>query len=360
MYIKEVYLKNFRNYKEEKIFLEEGINLFFGNNAQGKTNIIESIFLSSMGKSFRARKEKELIYFEEKEAIIETKFEKKDRKGKIKYIIEESGKKIYVNDISLKKTSEILGNINIVLFSPEDINIIKDGPANRRKFINMLISQVRPNYVYLYNLYYKILEQRNSFLKKTSIEKINIELLDIYDEKLAENAQKIYEYREEFINKIKEKINKIHNCVTEGKENIKIKYISECSDKEEFLEKLKNNRKNDLEKGYTTAGIHRDDIYFFINGKKIDVFGSQGQQRTTVLTLKQAELEVIKEEIGENPILLLDDFMSELDNKRKINFLKGIKNTQIIITCTEDFKIEDIQMNKFFIEEGKIIKKQKT
>ncbi len=357
MYIKEIYLKNFRNYEEEKISLEKGINLFFGNNAQGKTNVIESIFLSSMGKSFRARKEKELITFEKNNSEIEIKYEKKDREGNIKYLIEENGKKIFVNGISLKKTSEILGNINIVLFSPEDINIIKDGPANRRKFINMLICQLRPNYIYVYNLYYKILEQRNSFLKNATKENFNNNLLEIYDEKLSENAQKIYEYREEFINKIKEKIEKIHNDVTEGKEKIKIKYISDCFDKEKFLEKLKENRKKDIEKGYTTIGIHRDDIYFYINGKKIDTYGSQGQQRTAILTLKQAELEVIKEDIGENPILLLDDFMSELDNKRKINFLKGIKNTQIIITCTDDFKKEDLKMKKFFVESGKILKK---
>ena len=221
----------------------------------------------------------------------------------------------------------------------------------------MLISQLRPNYVYVYNLYYKILEQRNNYLKNETEETINTELLDIYDEKLSENAKKIYEYREEFINKIKEKAYETHKKVTEEKEEIKIKYISDCSDKEKFFKMLKENRKIDIEKGYTTKGIQRDDIYFYINGKKIETYGSQGQQRTAILTLKQAELEVIKEEIGENPILLLDDFMSELDNKRKINFLKGIKDTQIVITCTDSFEIENENFEKFYVEEGKILKK---
>lgn len=356
MYIKEIYLKNFRNYEDQTIKLKEGINLFFGNNAQGKTNIIESVFLCSMGKSFRARKEKELINFEKKEAKIEIKYEKKDREGNIKYLINENKKNIFLNDVSIKKTSQILGNINIVLFSPEDINIIKDGPANRRKFLNMLICQLRPKYIYIYNLFVKTLEQKNSYLKNITKEQKNDSLLDIYDEKLAESAVSINKYREEFIEKIKEKISKIHKNVTEGKENIKIKYISDCFDKEKYLEKLKENRNIDIERGYTTSGIHRDDLYFFINGKKVDTFGSQGQQRTAILTLKLAELEVIKDEIGEAPILLLDDFMSELDNERKINFLKGIENTQIIITCTEKINIENIEMESFFIENGKVLK----
>ena len=356
MYIKEIYLKNFRNYEDQTIKLKEGINLFFGNNAQGKTNIIESIFLCSMGKSFRARKEKELINFEKKEAKIEINYEKKDREGNIKYLINENKKNIFLNDVSIKKTSQILGNINIVLFSPEDINIIKDGPANRRKFLNMLICQLRPKYLYTYNLFVKTLEQKNSYLKNITREQKSDSLLDIYDEKLAESAVSINKYREEFIEKIKEKISKIHKNVTEGKENIKIKYISDCFDKEKYLEKLKENRNLDIERGYTTSGIHRDDLYFFINGKKVDTFGSQGQQRTAILTLKLAELEVIKDEIGEAPILLLDDFMSELDNERKINFLKGIENTQIIITCTEKINLGKIEIEGFFVENGKVLK----
>lgn len=357
MYIKKIKLKNFRNYKEQEVDLNNGINLFFGNNAQGKTNIIESIFLCSIGKSFRAKKDKELINFEENNLFLEINYEKKDREGKIKYLIGDNKKEIYINDIKIKKLSELLGNINIVLFSPEDINIVKDGPDKRRRFLNLLISQLRPNYIYVYNLYLKTLEQRNIYLKNITIENKNNELLNIYDEKLAEYAEVINKYRNEFIDKLKEKIDDIHKNVTEEKEILKIKYISDCFEKEKFLFNLKNNRNKDIERGYTGIGIHRDDIYFFINGKKVDTFGSQGQQRTTILTLKLAELQVIQDEIDESPILLLDDFMSELDNNRKVNFLKNIKNTQIIITCTDDINIENININKFKVENGQVFKK---
>ena len=356
MYIEEIKLNNFRNYNNQEIKLKNGINIFYGNNAQGKTNIVESIFLCSMGKSFRARRDKELINFNNNDASVEIKYLKKDRDGKIKYIIGEN-KNIFINNIQIKKMSEILGNINIVLFSPEDINIIKDGPSNRRKFLNMMISQVRPNYIYTYNLYLKTLEQKNNYLKNINIENKNDDLLDIYDEKLAEYGIIVNKYRNEFINKIKEKIKEIHKKVTKEKEEIKIKYISDCFNKEEFLEKLKENRNQDILKGHTSIGIQRDDIYFFINSKKIDIYGSQGQQRTSILSLKLAELEIIKEEIGENPILLLDDFMSELDSERRLNFLKNIENTQIIITCTEDIDIENVNINKYKVEEGNVIQK---
>ena len=356
MYINEIKLKNFRNYNNQEIKLKNGINLFYGNNAQGKTNIIESIFLCSMGKSFRARRDKELIKFEENNSNIEIKYTKKDREGNIKYIIGED-KNILINNVQIKKMSEILGNINIVLFSPEDINIIKDGPSNRRKFLNMMISQLRPNYIYTYNLYLKTLEQRNNYLKNINLENKNDDLLDIYDEKLAEYGTIINKYRDEFINKIKEKIEEIHKKVTKQKETLKLKYISDCFEKEKFLKDLRLNRRQDIEKGHTTLGIQRDDIYFFINTKKIDVYGSQGQQRTSILSLKLAELEIIKDEIGEYPILLLDDFMSELDEERRLNFLKNIENTQIIITCTDDININNVEINKYEVKEGIVYEK---
>ena len=353
MYIKKIKLKNFRNYSEQEIDLSKDINVFYGQNAQGKTNIVESIFLCSLGKSFRTNKEKELIKFNEKNTQIEIECQKKDREGKVIFSIGEK-KEVSINNVKIKKMSKILGKINIVLFSPEDINILKDGPAKRRKFINILISQIRPKYVYNYNIYLKLLEQRNNYLKKIEDNNFDENLLDIYDEKLAEYGFIINRYRNEFIDKIKEKINSIHKNITEEKEEIKIKYISDCEEKESFLKKIKENRKNDIERGYTSCGIQRDDIYFFINGKKVDIYGSQGQQRTTILSLKLCELEIIKEEIGEEPILLLDDFMSELDEKRKNNFLKNMKDMQIIITCTERLNYKNLKMKEFKVDEGKV------
>ena len=357
MYIEKIELNNFRNYKNEKIYLEKGINVFFGENAQGKTNIIEAIFLCALGKSFRAKKDKELIFFNENNASVKIEYKKSDRKGEILYKISDK-KQILINSINIKKMSEILGNINIVIFSPEDINILKDGPLNRRKFINMLISQLRPNYIYLYNLYLKVLEQKNNYLKEINEKNIYIDdnLLDIYDEKLAEIGANIYKYRNEFIEKIKERINSIHKKITDEKEEIKIKYISDCENKDIFFKELKENRKKDILRGFSSKGIQRDDIYFFINGKRVDIYGSQGQQRTLILSLKIVELEIVREELGEYPILLLDDFMSELDEKRKNNFLKNMKNMQIIITCTEKINIKNIKMKQYNVKEGNVLK----
>ena len=282
-------------------------------------------------------------------------YEKSDREGKIRLDIEDK-KTFSVNGIKIKKLSEILGNIYIVLFNPNDIDILKNGPAARRRFLDIMISQLKVKYVYNMNEYVKTLDQRNTYLRQIKYENKSEELLDIWDEKLAISGEKIYQYRYEFIEKIKNKINDFHNSITGGKENIEIKYESMCKSKEEYLKILKKNRSNDILKGYTHAGIHRDDFTIFINGRQVNVYGSQGQQRTSIISLKLSELEVIYDEIGEYPILLLDDFMSELDDKRIQNFLEKMKNNQVIITCTDKIKI-DTNENKFFkIENGKNLK----
>lgn len=354
MYINKIKLKNFRNYNEQEIELNKNINIIYGDNAQGKTNILEAIFLSSFGKSFRTSKEKELIHFGEEKCFVETEYQKKDRDGKIK--IEISNKKqISINGIKIKKLSELLGNINIVIFTPEDINILKDGPANRRRFLDMMIGQLRPNYVYYLNLYLKTIEQRNNDLRQIKEENKSQEMLDIWDEKLAEYGEKIYNYRVEFVDKIIRKINIIHKKITDQNEELKIEYISNCNNKENYLKLLKERRKLDIIKGFTTKGIHRDDFTVYINNKEVNIYGSQGQNRTAILSLKLAELNVIYDEIGEYPILLLDDFMSELDEKRRKNFLKNIENTQVIITGTEKIDMDNIDYNLYHIKEGEIV-----
>lgn len=353
MWIKKIKINNFRNYNNEEINLNKNINIFYGENAQGKTNIIESIFLSSIGKSFRTNKEKELIKFGENNCSVEINFEKSDRNGKI-FINIGNKKDIFINGIKIKKLSELLGNINVVIFTPDDINILKGGPQNRRKFLDVMISQLRPNYMHIYNLYLKTLEERNMYLK--NIEKNKYDLLEIYDEKLAEYGFEIYKYRFEFMEKIKNKIKNIHKNITNNKEKINLEYISDCSDKNKYLELLKTRKKLDIIKGYTTKGIHRDDFNVYINDLLVNIYGSQGQHRTSILSLKLAELQVIYDEIGENPILLLDDFMSELDQSRRKSFLENISDTQVIITCTDDFEIENINCAKFKVEGGRILK----
>ena len=355
MWIRKIKVKDFRNYDIEEINLEENINIFYGDNAQGKTNIIESIFLCSMGKSFRAKKDKEMIKLGCKNAQVEIEYEKSDRDGKIKIDISNK-KNIFINGIKIKKLSELLGNINVVIFTPDDINILKGGPQNRRRFLDIMISQLKPNYMYNLNIYLKTLEQRNNYLRQIRDLGKDESLLDIWDEKIAEYAINIYKYRKFFIEKLQNKIKDIHNEITDNKENIEIEYLTECNNKEEFLKLLKQRRKLDIIKGFTTKGIHRDDFVIYINNKRLDIYGSQGQHRTAILSLKLSELNIIEDEIGEKPILLLDDFMSELDEKRRNHFLEKIEKTQVIITCTDKIDIENKNILIYNVKEGKVIR----
>ena len=330
MWIKDIKLNNFRNYNNKEIQLHENINVFFGENAQGKTNIIESIFLCSIGKSFRTNKEKELIKFNCEKASVQINYQKSDRDGNIKIEIGEK-KQVYLNGIKIKKLSELLGNINIVIFTPDDINILKGGPQNRRRFLDIMISQLRPNYMHILSLYNKTLEQRNNYLK--------------------------HEYRKEFLEKIQNKIKYIHKEITDGKEDIEIEYISDAKTRQNFTNELQSRRKLDIIKGFTTKGIHRDDFIIYINKKEVGIFGSQGQNRTAMLSLKLSELQVIYDDIGEYPILLLDDFMSELDEKRRERFLNNIKDIQVIITCTEKLRLEKLKYFSYNVIDGDIIEK---
>ena len=358
MYIEQINLKNFRNYEEQEITLNSHINIFYGNNAQGKTNILESIFLCGFGKSFRTSKEKEMIKLQKDFLEVNIKYQKSDRDGKIKIQIENK-KHIEVNGVKIKRLSELVGNLNLVIFTPDDIQILKNGPDKRRRFLDMMIGQLRPNYVYTLNLYLKTLEQRNNYLRQIKELNKSEEMLEIWDEKLVEYAEIICKYRKEFIEKIKEQIKVIHPKITENNEILTLNYITECDNKETYLSLLKQRRKLDIIKGFTTKGIHRDDFKVFINDKEIGIYGSQGQHRTAILTLKLAELYVIYHEIGEYPILLLDDFMSELDENRRKSFLQYIQDTQVIITCTDKMELENLEIGKDYqlykVQEGKVL-----
>ncbi len=355
MYINKIEIKNFRNYEKQEIELNPHINIFYGDNAQGKTNILEAIFISGFGKSFRTSKEKEMIKLGEAFLEATVFYQKSDRDGKIRTVISNK-KQIEVNGVKIKKLSELIGKINLVIFTPDDIQILKSGPEKRRRFLDMMIGQLRPKYIYILNLYLKTLEQRNNYLKQIKEENKPESMLEIWDEKLAEYAEIIYKYRTEFIEKLNRKIKEIHSEVTSNSEEIKIEYITECNNREIYLQLLKQRRKLDIIKGYTTKGIHRDDFKCIINDKEIEVYGSQGQHRTAILSLKLAELYVIYDEIGEYPILLLDDFMSELDEKRRKSFLSYIKDTQVIITCTDKMELDNLNEYKLFnVKNGKII-----
>lgn len=357
MYIKKIRLSNFRNYDNEEFEFKNRFNVIYGDNAQGKTNIIEAIYLSSIGRSFRAKKDSELIKLGENKAIIELEYVRSDREGTIKIEIDNK-KNFYLNGIKQKKLSDIIGKVHIVLFNPDDINIVKEGPANRRKFLDIMISQLKPNYLHILNTYLKTIEQRNIYLRQIKFENKNADLLEIWDIKLAELSEKIYNYRNYYIQKIKEKIKDIHNNITNcGNlcENIEINYISSGKNREDFYNNLVKSRETDIKRGFTSAGIHRDDFSILINDKEVAVYGSQGQQRTSILSLKLTELNIIYDEIGEMPILLLDDFMSELDEHRRENFIKTIQDNQVFITCTDKIVLDETENQIYKIEKGKKI-----
>ena len=331
MIVKSIYLENFRNYKAQEIKLENNINVFYGNNAQGKTNILEALYFCAFGRSFRTHKDAELICFNNENAKIVVEFNKTDRDKKIEIALGKRVKKqIKVNGIKINKNSELLGNMNLVIFSPDDIIILKESPASRRKFLDILISQLRPNYAHILSEYNKVLDNRNAMLKSQRLDGI-----EIWNEQLANFAEKIYEYRKEYIDKISQNIKKISPNLTNDKEMLTIQYKTQFNVKSEFVEHLKRNLKVDLIRGYTSVGIHRDDFELFVNERELNLYGSQGQHRTAILALKFAEMEIIKEEVGEKPILLLDDITSELDLERIGLIFDKISGYQVLITCTD-------------------------
>lgn len=355
MYIKKVKLENFRNYETEEIIFNKNINNIFGDNAQGKTNILEAIFICGLGKSFRTNQDKELININKNYSNVEIEYFKKDREGKIKLELNQK-KDFFINDIKVKKISDILGKIYVVLFTPQDINILKNDPSKRRRFLNIMISQLRPMYVHILNKYNKTLEQRNNYLKQIKYENKSAQMLDIWDEQLVELGTKIFIYRKEFLEKINNKIKNIHLITTQNKENIEIKYKSNIINENKYLQELKNKRNIDIQKGYTSIGIHRDDFEIFINNENISIYGSQGQQRSSIISLKLSEAETIYEEIEEYPIILLDDFMSELDKKRIKGFIENIKENQVIITSTEKIILDKNEINYYNVKSAKIEK----
>lgn len=262
--------------------------------------------------------------------------------------------------VKQNRISDIIGKVNCIVFTPDDISIVKDGPDQRRRFLDMMISSLKPNYIHLMSEYKKVLEQRNNYLKQIKELSKPEDMLDIWDEQISDLSYKIYTYRNEYVNKIKEKIETIHNNITKNakdEEIIKLKYISTGDSKEKYLENIKKARKTDINRGFSSIGIHRDDLIIYINHKPVGRFGSQGQQRTVILSLKLAELEVVTEEIGDSPILLLDDFMSELDSKRRRVLLEKIKNNQVIITCTDDIDINSNKKKTLYVENRYLYRK---
>lgn len=360
MYFTNVELKNFRNYKEENVKFHPKVNIIWGNNGQGKTNLLESLYIMSLGKSFRTNKDTDMIGFCQEFCSAKSTFIKDEIDRNIEVIISNEGKSIIIDGNKIKKSKDLLENAYIVAFTPEDMKIVKDEPEKRRKFLDRELCMIRP--VYYSNLakYKKILQQRNSLLKSDIY---NENHLEVWDFNLASYGSKIIKQRINYIEKLKVVSNNLHSEITNGKERLELFYessITSSGSNEEieskFLEKLYKGRKADRYRGTTGFGPHRDDIKININGIDVRSFGSQGQQRTAALSLKLAEIEIIKEEKGYWPVLLLDDVLSELDEKRQEFLLKTLNSVQLFITTAEmkESLIGSIKEKKVFtVTEGK-------
>ena len=324
---------------------ENKVNVILGENAQGKTNVMESIYVLAMAKSHRTSNDKDLIHWEEDYAKIEGRLKKRNGPLALQLVISKKGKKAKSNHLEQRKLSQYVGNMNIVMFAPEDLNLVKGSPQIRRRFIDMEIGQVSPVYLHDLSQYQKILYQRNHYLKQLQTKRqSDMTMLDVLTTQLTEVASSIVLKRFEFLELLQEWAEPIHFGISRGLEALKIQYkasvdVSEETDLskmvEVYEEKFAKIREREVERGVTLAGPHRDDLAFFVNGRDVQTFGSQGQQRTTALSLKLAEIELIQSEIGEYPILLLDDVLSELDDYRQSHLLNTIQGkVQTFVTTT--------------------------
>lgn len=365
MYVENIRLINFRNYHNLNINLNRKTNIFIGKNAQGKTNLLESIYICATGRSFRTNRDREIINFNKEEAYIGATMNvgKFDRFIEIK-MEREKPKRIRVNKTELKNYRELYSGLNVVVFSPEDLKLVKEGPSERRKFLDTEISQIKPVYSYNTSRYNKILFQRNNILRSNKFKNDVKPLLEIFDLQLAKIGTDIIIERDKYVKELSV-ISKItHNKITLSNENLELIYqtnIDILDNKLEmekgYLQKLRYSIDKDIEGRSTNFGPHRDDIIMTINNKDLKTYGSQGQQRTAVLSIKLSEVELIKKEKGSYPVLLLDDVFSELDGERRKYLIKSFHEMQTLITVTDAIDLKEmdhIEKSIFYIENGKL------
>ena len=361
MKIQSIKLQNFRNYENLDLSFDPKTNILYGDNGQGKTNVLEALYLTGTTKSHRGTKDKDIIQFGYDEGHIEISV----LKNGINHVIDmhlkkNSPKGIAINKIPIQKASECFGLVNFVFFSPEDLSIIKAGPSTRRRFIDLELSQLDKIYLNNISNYYRVIHQRNSLLKEISKDSSLLDTLDVWDMQLVEFGKKIIARREKFIEDLNHIIVNKHLQLTGEKEELKIKYDKNVSS-ENFEKENLNSREKDIRMKNTSVGPHRDDLSFLSNGIDLRHFGSQGQQRTAALSLKLSELELVKVTIKDTPILLLDDVLSELDKNRQHYLLESIGDIQTMITCTglDEFIKKYFSENTIFhVKDGNVIKKR--
>lgn len=350
MFIDTLALNNYRNYKSEEIAFSHGINILYGDNAQGKTNVLESIYMLATTKSHRGSKDKEIIGFGCEECHIRADILKNDIGHRIDMHLRKSKNKgVAIDMIPIRKSAQLFGMMNIIFFSPEDLSIIKNSPSERRRFIDMELCQLSRIYYSNLSSYNKVLNQRNNLLKQIYYDKKKLDMLSVWDSQLVDFGIKIIKERNNFIDMINEIIPDIHSRLTSGKEKLKLFYEKNIGE-DLFEEELLSKQETDLRYQSTQIGPHRDDMVFMVNDMDVKRFGSQGQQRTAALSLKLAEIELVKKVIHDNPILLLDDVMSELDSGRRDALLESIRNIQTVITCTgyDDFIKKRLNIDKIY------------
>ncbi|ARC70413.1 DNA replication/repair protein RecF [Bacillus paralicheniformis] len=366
MYIQNITLSSYRNYERLDLQFENKVNVIIGENAQGKTNLMEAIYVLAMAKSHRTSNDKELIRWDEDYAKIEGRVIKKNGSVPIQLVISKKGKKGKVNHIEQQKLSQYVGAVNTIMFAPEDLNLVKGSPQVRRRFLDMEIGQVSPVYLHDLSLYQKILSQRNHFLKQLQTRKQTDQtMLDVLTEQLTEFAAKVVMKRLQFVDQLEKWAQPIHSGISRGLEELTLKYhtslhVSDSPDLSKMInsyqETFSKLRDKEIERGVSLSGPHRDDVLFYVNGRDVQTYGSQGQQRTTALSLKLAEIDLIQEEIGEYPILLLDDVLSELDDYRQSHLLHTIQGrVQTFVTTTSVDGIDHKTLNEaeiFRVENG--------
>jgi recF protein len=368
MRLNNLHLQNFRNYQTLSLSFKKNLVIFLGENAQGKTNILESIFVLAMTRSHRTTNEQELIQWDEKQAIVTGEIEKEHTSMPLELFLTKKGRKTKVNHLEQKKLSSYIGQLNVILFAPEDLSLVKGSPQLRRKFLDMEIGQIDPIYLYELVQYQKILKQRNQYLKQLAEKKQTDELyLDILTEQLIESGSKILFARQKFIKRLEYWANQLHQKISQSKEQLNIEYISSVPNgpwtdlqaiQATYKEALEAVKTKERFRQVTLVGPHRDELLFLINQKNVQTFGSQGQQRTTALSVKLAEIDLMKEETGEYPVLLLDDVMSELDDARQLHLLETIEGkVQTFLTTTTLEHVKDkmtVEPQIYYVRQGQV------
>lgn len=357
MVIRSLKLKNYRNYEDLSVEFGEGTNILYGRNAQGKTNVLEAVYVCSTTKSHRGSRDKELIRFGQENAHIRLQLEKKNTNHQIDMHLKRTkAKGVAIDGLVAKRSSELFGVVNVVFFSPEDLSIIKSGPGMRRRFIDMELCQL--DQIYLHNLsqYQKTLDQRNSLFKQIAFKPSLTETLEVWNSQMVRYGREVILARKKFVQELNAVIQPIHEKLSGQEENLELIY-EPSADEDRFSELLVEKQETDLKLKTTTVGPHRDDLIFMVNGIDIRKFGSQGQQRTAALSLKLAEIELVRRKILDTPILLLDDVLSELDAARQTYLLESINGIQTILTCTglDEFEGRSFTQSRiFYVENGNL------